>query len=74
MASPWLIHTSMSTGQSAKRARTPVGQLGAAVLALAGPRHGAAELQRHELGAVTEPEDRDPELVDGRVDVGAGVS
>ncbi len=69
MASPWLIHTVECAGQSGHSGDfVALGEFGAPVLALTGARHRAAELERHQLGAVAEPEDRDPELVDGRVD------
>ena len=52
----------------AQRRGVRLRQLRAPVLALAGARHGAAELLRHELRAVTEPEDRDAQLVHAGVD------
>ena len=77
MASPWLIHTSAPRPASRRTAaRTPASvSVGPAVLALAGAGDRAAELLGDQLGAVADAEDRDPEVVDGRVDrAGAGVS
>ena len=71
MASPWLIHTSASVGR-------PVGEQrgrcrsGSAAVRPYSPRPVrdtvAAELLGEQLGAVTDAEDGDPELVDGGVD------
>ena len=69
MASPWLIHTSTSAGQSTNSGeRAGDRQRRPAVLAPAGARHLAAQLLGEQLGPVADAEDGDAGLVDGRVD------
>ena len=69
MASPWLIHTSTSSGQSTNRGDDPVTvERRPAVLAATGAGHLAAELPGEQLGAVADAEDGDAGVVDGRVD------
>ena len=53
---------------SEDRGRAGDGQRGASVLATSGAGHLATQLLGDELGAVTDTQDRNPEVVDGRVD------
>ena len=70
MVSKWLIHTGWCFGWAALNS-TPSAddvEVGAAVLAPAGAGDRAAEVAGEELGAVADAQDRDVEVVDGRVD------
>ena len=66
--SRWLIHTVCCGGSPSKSAPDAVVELRLAELGGAGARDLAAELERHQLGAVADAERRDPELEELRVD------
>ena len=70
IASKWLIHTSWTSGASSGSSSdgAVAAQLGPAVLAAHPAADGAAELLGDQLGAVADAEDRDPEVVDRRVE------
>ena len=69
MASPWLIQTSEVVGQSTHRGDGAVSVSSVRPYSPFPVRDTVpAELQRDELGAVAEAEDRDAELVDAGVD------
>ncbi len=61
-ASPWLIHTGWVAGRSECSSPASDAQLGAAVLAGAGARHGTAERLRHRLESVADAEHRNVEV------------
>ena len=71
-ASKWLIHTSCSAGMMPSSSVDAPVEAASAVARPYSPRmpaaDGAAELLRDQLRAVADAEDRDPELVDRRVE------
>ena len=75
MASPWLIQTSEVVGQSTHSGEGAVRVSSVRPYSPLPVRDTVPpELQGHQLGAVTEAEDRDAELVDGGSMVGAGAA
>src|SRR5581483_4074177 len=68
MESPWLIHTSCSTGRLAKSSEESITLSGVRPYSPPRPADFAAELGGDELAAVADAEDRHARGVDRRVD------
>ncbi len=75
IASKWLIQTSCSSGVSGPSTEDSrgAGQMGPAVLAAHPAADRSTELLGDELGAVADPEDRNAERVDRRIEPGRAV-